>query len=355
MPEQNTMKALVCHAPGRYNLDDVPVPQIITPTDAIGRVTMAAICASDLHVANGYVPSITYPKILGHEFCIEVVEVGSAVEKVKPGDRCVAIPGCYCGECPACKSGLFAACPNGGVYGGLGIMQGAHAEYVRIGWADKSLIPIPDGLTEEDVILLPDMLGTGYWANKDGGVSEGKSVAVIGVGPVGQSTCLLAKKLFGAKQVIGIETLEDRLDLAKQNGVIDAGIVSTTSEEVVGKVMDLTGGRGVDSVIETVGSQRTMAMAVAIAGMGGIILTTSAIGVQKIDWTPLVFGNKQIRLGLQKGEGLAEMLQMIVQGRINPKYMLTHRAPLNDIMTGYKVFGNHEDGCVKWIITPYER
>lgn len=354
--EQKTMKALVYHEPGKYSLTDVAVPKIIEPTDVIAKVTLAAICTTDIHQVRGEVPNAPYPRIQGHEFCCEVVEVGSAVQNLKSGDRCMAIPGVCCWECDVCKLGFPAVCPNGGVYGCQGELEGCQAEYIRIPWGDNFLFQIPEGLTEEDVILLPDMLVTGWFGNKNAEVGPGKSVAVIGVGPVGQCACMLAKKVFGANQVIAVDTLQYRLDTAINNENADIGILNTNPDEVIQRILEATNGFGVDSVIETVGYKETIAIAITATKIGGIIATVAVIGHPfEIDWNDMVWKNKQIRAGIQQGDGITEMLGMIIEGKIDSKFLLTHRAPLNDILRGYDIFGNHKDGCIKWLITPYER
>ncbi len=353
--EQKVMKALVYHEPGKYSLTDVPVPQIVEPTDVIGKVTLAAICTSDIHQVHGHMPS-PYPKVIGHEFCIEVIEVGSAVKKLKPGDRCFVIPAWMCGECIPCKLGFGQNCVHGGVYGGMGSLEGAHAEYIRVLDADNYAILIPPGLTEEDVILVPDILATAWFGCKNAEVSEGKTVAVIGVGPVGQCAAMLAKKSFGAKLVIGVDIQQYRLDAAMNNGNLDFAISDPDSEEVKKKIMELTNGIGVDTVIETGGNKATMDIALCAAKMGGTVSTVAIIGQPfEIDWNQMVWKNLQLRAGIQCCEGVPEMLGMIMEGQINTTYMLTHRAPLNDIMKGYEVFGKQQDGCIKWLITPYER
>lgn len=355
--EQKTMKALVYHEPNKYSLTDVPVPQILKPTDAIGRVTLAAICTSDIHTVRGEIPATPYPKTMGHECCVEIVEVGSDVKKFKPGDRCVARPGGSCYECVMCKMGLLALCLEGGVYGSIGPLEGCHAEYLRIPFADMDaqLIKIPEGLDEEDVILLTDMLATAWFGIKNTDLKPGQTVAVVGAGPVGQCACLLAKKVFGASQVIAIDVLQDRLDLAVKSGNADFGFNSKT-DNIAEKVMGVTG-LGVDAVVETAGFSETIAMSVSIIKPAGI-LSTVAIPSEPTITLPfleMVIKDIKFRMGVQLQDGVPEMLEMIKEGKIDTSFMLTHKAPLNDIMEGYEVFGNHKEGCIKWLITPYER
>lgn len=352
---EKTMKALVYQEPGKYGLMDMPVPVIKEPTDVIAKVTLAAICTSDLHQVRGESAVAPYPRIQGHEFCCEVLEVGPEVKNFKPGDRCVAMPGTWCDECIMCKVGLPAICPNGGVYGGPGPNEGAHAEYVRVPWADKFLIKIPDELTEEDVILLPDMLGTAWFGVTNAEVKQGQSVAVIGVGPVGQCCCLVAKRVFGARQVIAVDTNQERLEIALKAGNADH-IINPATEDVGKQFAKFTGGLGVDAVVETAGIKKTFNMAVSCVRPNGIVSTVAmAAGPFEVNMPKLIGKNLTIKSGIQKCDGVPEMLQMIQEGKIDTKFMLTHKAPLNDIEQGYDVFGNQKDGCMKWAITPYER
>lgn len=354
--EQQTMKALVYEEPHKYGLMDVPVPKIIEPTDVIGKVTLAAICTSDIHIVHGEVSSAVAPRIIGHEFCIEIVEVGAEVKSVKKGDRCVVKPSASCGECMMCKLGVRSACVKGGIFGTT--VDGCFAEYIRVPFADQKgeLYLIPDGLDEESVILLPDMLGTGYYACKLAEIKPGQTVAVIGVGPVGQSACLLAKKVFGAKKVIAIDILQNRVDLALKAGVADVGINPVT-DDIAAIIKEATGGMGVDCTIEGAGAAQTMAMAASITRIGGIVSTISFFDDQYvgIPMNEMLIKGQKLHFGIQTQEGVSEMMQMIREGKIDARFITTHRAPLNDIMKGFDVFGKRQDGCVKWLVTPYQK
>ena len=354
--KQKTMKALVYLEPHKYELMDVAVPQIIEPTDIIGKVTLAALCTSDIHLVQGENPNATYPRTVGHEFCIEVVEIGSAVKSVKPGDRCVVKPGASCDECAMCKIGLRSACMRGGIFGAT--IDGAFAEYVRVPFADLpgQLIAIPAGLSEEDVILLPDMLGTAWFGVQNAQLREGQSLAVIGAGPVGLCTCILAKKVFGARQVVVLDINQSRVDVALKEGIADVGINPAT-DDVGKKIRESIGGLGVDACIETAATARTMAMSATITRPGGIISTISYFGEQFISMpmNEMILKGQQLKFGIHKCEGVPEMLDMIQAGQIDTRFIMTHKKPLNDIIEGFDVFGNSKDGCIKWLITPYER
>ncbi len=356
--EQKMMKALVYQGPHKYDLMDVPVPAIIDPTDVIGRVTLAAICTSDIHLVNGEMPNGPYPRITGHEFCVEILETGSEVKKYRVGDRCVVKPGASCGECTMCKLGLRSLCPKGGVFGSIGTLEGCHAEYVRVPFADweGQMYKIPEGLSEEDVILLPDMLGTAWLGIKNAELTPEKTIAVVGMGPVGQSVCLLAKKAFGAKKVIALDIVQDRVDLAVNEGIADIGIHLAT-EDAAQKIREATGGMGVDAAIETAGVAAGLITSSAITRPGGIISSVSLFNEQYVGlpMNEMIAKGLKLKFGVQQCEGVPEMFQMIQEGKLDAKFLLTHRSPLNDIKKGFEIFGNRQDGCIKWAITPYER
>lgn len=351
---QETMKALVYHGPGNYSLDDVPVPKITNPKDAIGKVTLAAICTSDVHMVQGHIPTAPMPKIVGHEFCVEIVATGSEVKGLKPGMRCFVFPAVFCGQCKMCRRGLPGLCEQYGIFG-VGKLEGSQAEYVLIPQADTFCIPIPDGLKEEDVILIPDMLATGWFGVKNAEVNPEKIVAVIGVGPVGMSACLIAKSIFGAKQVIAIDLLPERLELLQRNHAVDA-VINSGTENVKERIKEITKGAGVDATIESGGVQQTFDLATRITKFGGIVSTVALFSQPLTLHMDKIFPkNLTIKMGIHKGEGIKAMLQKIHEGKLDARFMLTHTKPLNDIMAGYDVFGRQQDGCVKWAITPYER
>lgn len=352
--EAKTMKALVYRAPGQYQLEDVALPKIIDPTDVIGRVTLSAICSSDVHVVHGHMNNVTLPKIVGHEFCAEIVAVGTAVKELKVGDRVQVMPGIYCGSCNFCKAGVAIMCEHkdAGCLGANGV-DGCQAEYVRVPLAEQFCIKIPDGMQDEDVLLLGDMLGTARYGLENAGFKAGQSLAVIGAGPVGLSTCLLAKKSYGARQVIAIDPIQSRLDLALANGVADM-VINPQTDDLMAKFMAVTGG-GVDAVIETAGQPQTLQMAFALARPGGIVSNVAIFpGPVELPIPAITVKNIAFKSGIQFCEGVEEILPQIQSGQIDTRFMQTHRAPLNDILKGYDTFGQQKDGCVKWLVTPYE-
>jgi alcohol dehydrogenase len=358
--KQETMKAFVFRGVDDYGLQDMPVPQIVKPDDAIVKVTVNAICTSDIHIVHGGIPQITAslakkgPRIVGHEFCGEVVEVGQEVTKFKPGDRVIVLAGTGCMECPMCKIGMRASCATLGMFGGTNL-HGAQAEYVRIPRSNLTMIKIPDGLTEEDVLFLPDMLATGWFGLKNANFSEGQTLAVVGVGPVGQCAAMLAKKAFGAKTVVVFDLIQERLDAALRAGVADYAL-NVLTDDIPKKVAQITGGLGFNATIETPGNQESLNLACAITGINGVLSTVAIIESPIIvPLQEICFKNLTIKMGIQHLEGMAEMLQMIVAGKLDTKYIQTHRSPLNDIEKAYEIFGNRKDGCIKWLIYPYQR
>lgn len=347
---KETMKALVYEGPNQINLKDVPMPKLEKSTDVIAKVTLSTICTSDIHIAKGYIPFVKPPIVLGHEFCAELVQVGSDVKGFKPGDRVHVAPLTYCGECPTCKTGRVTNCDNGG---GFGIKtEGCQTEYIRIPNANNCMMPIPDSLKDEDVLLLGDMLATAYFGIKNAAVKEGDTVAVIGLGPVGFCTCILLKKMFKAN-VVAIEIIEESLQKAVNDGVADYA-VNARDELFVKKVMEYTGGKGVSSVIDTAGMQASIDNAIKIVCYNGDISTVAVFEKPiQLPMESLVYKNVHFHMGIQRGEGLGEMLKLIEDGTIDTSIVLTHKAPLNDIVKGYDVFGNKKDGCIKWAVTPY--
>lgn len=349
--EQKTMKACVMHGPNDLRIDDMPVPQLLSPTDAIVKVTLTTMCTSDVHCARGHL-GFTKPMITGHEYCGTVVEVGADVKNFKPGDRCLVYPAYFCGECFLCQSGQVAICQNGGNLGIGHGPEGCFAEYCLVNWADRMLIPIPGNLTEEDVIMAADVLPTGRFAVTQGEVKKGDTVAVFGVGPIGMAACLFAKQ-FGASKVIAVDVVQDRLDAALKHGICDH-IINSANENPVQQVQALTG-MGVDVAIETAGLDVTINNALEATKIRGTFSSISVIvRPVTVSWMWIQSKNLTVRAGTQCFEGMSEIIQDIADGKLDVKWMATHKKPLNNILDAYQVFGNHEDGCIKWLVTPYD-
>ena len=350
--EQKTMKALVYHGPGVISLDEVPVPEIKRPGDVIGRVTLNAICTSDVHVMHGHLPMAVPPLILGHEFVVEAVEVGPEAKdyygnEIVIGRRYCVLPASFCGECEMCKQGRIAACVNGGTYGVR--QDGCQAEYIRIPDAFSCMIPVPDGVSDSQIVLLGDMLATAWFGIINANVKEGQMAAVVGLGPVGLCACELLTKHFGCK-VVGLTRDQGKIDMALKQGVIVAG-VNPSTDDVAARVAELTDGKNFPAVIETPGNQSSMDLACSLVGFKGTVSTIAIFGGPiVIPMHQIVYRNATITMGVQCLDGIDEMLAGILSGKLDTSWILTHSSSLDDILKGYEVFGNHTETCTKWVI-----
>ncbi|WP_094607689.1 Alcohol dehydrogenase [Sporomusa silvacetica DSM 10669] len=353
--EQKTMKALVYHGPGEISLDDVPVPHIQKPTDVILKVTLSAICGSDVHIIEGHTP-VKPPKIVGHEFCGEVVEIGSAVKKLKVGNKVAVSCIAYCGECYYCKNNNHVHCidSDAACFGTQGNLDGAQAEYIRLPYAENYSYIIPEGMTEEDVLFVGDILSTGYYAAKKANIKPGDTIVVIGTGPVGMCAMETAK-LFGPAKIIAVNRNQERLNYALECGIADIGL-NPKKVDVVEEVRKLTDGHGADCVIEAMGIEQTFTTAIEAVKVGG---TVSTVGVYSqpflLQMQNYWMKNLTLNWGFVTVEHIPALIKLIQGGKINTKYLITHKAPLNDIVKGYDVFKNRKENCIKWLITPYER
>ncbi|MDR0850614.1 MAG: alcohol dehydrogenase [Christensenellaceae bacterium] len=348
---QKTMKALVYHGPGKISLDDVPTPQIIDPHDAIVRPTLSTICGTDIHIQHGGVPTVKPGTILGHEFCGEIVALGDAVKTLKVGDKVAASCITQCGECFYCLRGLFSQCERGGSWLFGNLINGCQAEYVRVPYAYTGLHLIPEGLKEEDLLFIGDILSTGYFGAENGNIQPGDTVAVFGCGPVGMCAMATAR-LWGPAQIIAIDTNESRLNVAKKQGIADI-CINPSKENIVEKIRALTKGRGADVTIEAVGASIPYDACIEAVRPGG---TVSIIGVfeqpQTLKLNELWSKNITIKMGLVNSNHLPRLIDLIKAGKINMKFLQTHKAPLNEILKGYDIFGNKKDNCIKWLVTP---
>ncbi len=349
----NTMKALVYNGPEKIALEDVPVPQIIEPDDAIIKVTTSTICGTDIHIWHGGMPEVEPPRVIGHEFVGEVVEVGPAVRNAKVGDKVAVSCVTQCGECFYCRRQIYSHCTTGSWIFGY-MIDGCQAEYVRVPHANLGLHHIPEGLTEEDVLFVGDILSTGYLAAENAEIEPGETVVVTGAGPVGMCS-MISAGLYGPARVIAVDLNQSRLDFAVEQGYADLGL-NPEKVDVAEAVRDLTEGRGADRTIEACGAKGTYELALDCVRPGGNV---SLIGVfedpQTLALNELWIKNIKITMGLVNANRIPELINLIQIGKINTNPLITHRAPLNDILEGYDVFGNKKDNCIKWVVTPYER
>ncbi len=347
------MMALVYHGPEHISLDEVPIPRIIEDDDAILRVTTTTICGTDLHIWHGGMPEIESPRVIGHECCGEIVEVGPAVRNVKVGDRCALSCITQCGECFYCLQGLYSHCDTGGWFFGNTI-DGCQAEYLRVPHANFGCHIIPDGLSDEDVLFVGDILSTGYFGAENAEIQPGETVLVSGCGAVGICSMACAR-LWGPSKVIAVDIIQERLDFAVENGYADIGLNPKTCD-LPAEIKKLTHGRGADRCIEAVGSAPTFQTALDNVRPGGSVSVTGVFEKPfELAMNELWIKNIKISMGLVNANRIPYLIDLIQAGKISTKPLITHRAPLNDILKGYDVFGNKKDNCIKWIVTPYER
>ncbi len=350
--QQQLMKALVCHSDGSIELIEREVPRPLEETDAVVQVTLSTICTSDLHIMHGAVPRAKPETILGHEFVGKIVEVGAAVKHLCPGMRVAANCITFCGECYFCKRGFINNCKQGGWELGCRI-DGCQAEYVRVPFADTGLTPIPDRVSDESALFVGDILSSGYFGAELCEIRPGDTVAVIGAGPVGLCAMQCAK-LFGAAKVIALEVEESRLALALQLGLADEGC-NPAKQDAAEFVWAHTQGRGADGVIEAAGTPQSFETAWKIARPNAVVALVAmyeqaqSLPLQKMYGKNLIF-----KTGGVDAVHCETLLRLIESGRLNTDFLISHKAPLNEIVKGYHVFENRLDGCIKWAVTPYE-
>jgi threonine dehydrogenase-like Zn-dependent dehydrogenase len=390
------MKATCWISKTDVRVQQVPEPKILNERDAIVRISSTAICGSDLHLYNGFVPTMKSGDILGHEFMGEIVETGPAVQNLKVGDRVVVPFPIACGACGQCRRGLFSLCENtnpnawmaeklwgyspAGVYGYshmMGGYPGGQSEYARVPFADVNPLKLPAGIPDEQVLFLSDILPTGYMGAEMCNIQPGDTIAVWGCGPVGQFA-IKSAKLLGAERVIAIDRFPYRLAIARER----AGATETINYEEIDlydALKDMTGGRGPDACIDAVGleahlpgalgaydrikqatgleSDRPHALREAIMACrnGG---TVSIIGVYGgfIDKFPI--GSLMNRsLTIKTGQChvqryMKPLLERIQKGEIDPSFVITHRLPLDEAPRGYDMFLNKHDDCLKVVLKP---
>ena len=387
------MKATCWMGKQKVQVQDVPDPQIMNPRDAIVRITSTAICGSDLHLFDGFIPSMEKGDILGHEFMGEVVEVGKEVQNLKVGDRVVVPFPIACGNCWSCKHEMYSLCENSnpnawmaekmwghspcGIFGYshmLGGYPGGQAQYARVPFADVGPLKVPEELTDEQVLFLSDIFPTGYMAADMCGIQPGDTGAAWGCGPVGQFA-IKSAYLLGAERVVAIDRFPYRLQIAHDRA--GAEVLNYEEVDVLQALREMTGGRGPDCCIDAVGMEahhpgpegwydrtkqavgmetdRPIALREAIHACrnGG---TISMIGVYGgfIDKFPIgSFMNRS--LTLRTGQAhvqkyMKPLLERIRKGEIDPTFVITHRLSLDDAPMGYHLFGNKLDDCLKVVL-----
>lgn len=389
------MKAICWHGSTDVRLDTVPEPKIINTRDAVIQITSTAICGSDLHIYDGYIPTMEDGDILGHEFMGDVVAVGTDVPNLKKGDRVVVPFAIACGSCWFCKTKLFSCCDNSNpnarmaekLYGhsasGLfgyshlfGGYAGGQAEYVRVPFADVGPIKVPSSLEDEKVLFLSDILPTAYMAAENANIQPGDTVAIWGAGPVGLLTIPCAF-LLGAERVIVIDRVPERLALAKDHA--KAEIINYEQTDVLEKLNELTGGRGPDSCIDAVGLEahgtsldaiydrakqavrletdrpHVLRQAIQACRKGGTVSIPGVYG-GLVDKFPIGTAFSK-GLTLKMGQThvhryIGMLLEKIEKGELDPSFIITHRLKLEDGPKAYETFRNKQDNCIKVVMKP---
>jgi threonine dehydrogenase-like Zn-dependent dehydrogenase len=386
------MKALVFHAPKEVTVDTVPDPKIEDPRDVILRVTSTAICGSDLHIYNGFFPQ-PKPQVLGHEFMGVVEDVGPRVMKLKRGDRVVVPFPIACGNCWFCEHKVPTACeqsnpehygPDGETQAGGGLFgytdlyggySGGQAQYVRVPFADYGPRKVPESLKDEEVLFLSDILPTGYTGLKWAEVKPGDTVAVWGCGPVGLMALKMARVL-GAKQAIGVDILDYRLQKARESA--GAVTINGKKEDAIEAVRELTEGRGADVVIDAVGMEANRGIGEKIydalhlqAGTISVLEECiravrrggrmSVLGVYGTNYANFPLGrlmDKGVRVQLGQAPVqtyIDELMSFIVEGRVRADDIISHRLPLDSAPRAYKMFCDKVDACTKVVLNPWAK
>jgi alcohol dehydrogenase len=338
MTKLSTMKALVYNGPGRKAFEDHAKPTIIAPTDAIVRITKTTICGTDLHILKGDLPSCTPGRILGHEGVGVIDSVGAAVTAFKAQDRVLISCVSACGKCEYCRKGMFSHCTTGGWILGNTI-DGTQAEFVRTPHADTSLYPIPEGADEEALVMLSDILPTGFECGVlNGKVQPGASLAIVGAGPVGLAA-LLTSQFYSPGEIIMIDLDENRLDIARRFGATQT--INSTDGKAVEALMKLTNNKGVDTAIEAVGIPATFEMCEQIIAPGGVIANIGVHGVPvALHLERLWDRNISITTRLVDTVSTPMLLDVLKAKRIDPTRLITHRFKLTDILRAYETFAN---------------
>jgi alcohol dehydrogenase len=345
------MKALVYHGSGKLALENKPKPIISEPTDAIIKITKTTICGTDLHIKKGDVPTVTAGRILGHEGVGVIEEVGASVANFKVGDSVLISCISSCGRCGNCKKGMYSHCENGGGWILGNLIDGTQAEYVRIPFADNSLYPIPAGADEEALVMLSDILPTGFELGVlNGQVKPGDTVAIVGSGPIGMAA-LLTAQFYSPAEIIMIDIDANRLKVAKTFGATQ--VINNEDGKAVEKIMALTDNKGVDVAIEAIGIPASFDVCQAIVAAGGHIANIGVHGQPvQLNLDQLWSRNITLTTGLVDTVTTPMLLKTVLSGKLHPEQLVTHHFALQDVMQAHVTFGNAmQEQALKVIIS----
>ena len=333
------MQALIYHGPGAKQWESKSDPGIEDPTDAIVKIDTTTICGTDLHILKGDVPTVDEGRALGHEAVGTVVETGSAVMNVRVGDKVLLSCISACGRCMYCKRGMYSQCLNGGGWILGHLVDGVQAEYARAPFADNSLYKVPEGLSDEQVLFLADILPTGFEVGVlNGSVKPGDAVAVVGAGPVGLAAMMTAQ-LYGPGRIVAIDMAGSRLERARDFGADET--INNSSENAVERVMEMTDGLGADVVMEAVGVPATFELCTELVRPGGRVANIGVHGKPAtLHLETLWIKNITITTGLVDTSSTPTLLKLVSEGRLDPTGFATHRFKLNEIMDAYDVFAD---------------
>ena len=343
------MKALVYLGPEKKELQERPQPRLAAATDAIVKITKTTICGTDLHILKGDVPSCAPGRVLGHEGVGVVEQVGAAVTAFKPGDHVLISCISACGRCELCRKQMYSHCTTGGWILGHTI-DGTQAEWVRIPHADSSLYRIPSGMDEEAMVMLSDILPTGFECGVlNGKVAPGSTIAIVGAGPIGLAS-LLTAQLYSPAQIIMIDLDDHRLEVAKRFGA--TAVINSRAGQAKEQVMRLTGERGVDTAIEAVGVAATFELCAQIVAAGGVIANIGVHGTKaELHLEQLWDRNISITTRLVDTVSTPTLLKIVASRKLDPKLLVTHRFKLSEIAKAYETFAHAaETGALKVVI-----
>jgi alcohol dehydrogenase len=347
------MKAVVLQRDCRLAVEEVPEPGLKEPGDALVRVTTATICGSDIHIKHGQIPGIAPGTVIGHEFVGVVEAVGAEVTRFRRGDRVAAAATTWCGTCTPCRRGEVQHCTRGGVWAGGELfgrgLAGCQAERIRVAFADNCLTPIPDHVSDEQVVFVGDVFGTGFHAAAEGNIRAGDTVVVFGCGPIGLGALVSAWQ-FGPKQVFAVDRLDNRLSLAAQYG---ATLLDARAGNVLERLREATQGEGVDVAIEAVGHPDTFGLATRSVRRGG---TVSVVGLfpspVELPIHELVFYGVRISMGLANLSRMDRLMGLLESGRVDLSPLATHSFALADALEAYELFEHGKDRCLKILLKP---